>query len=150
MDKLNLGAGNDVMADAVNHDRVKHRSEIAVAWDLNNLPWPWPDGSFDLIVAKAVLEHLRANLIESVNECWRILRPRGQLYLKLPFWNHERSYDDPTHYWRYTLRSCNVFDPDTPEGANYGMYTECKWKIVRAAELNKAGTSLHVVLEVRK
>ena len=150
MKKLNLGCGNAPLPDATNHDLTKHRPEIAVTWDLNNLPWPWEDASFDLVVAKAVLEHLRLNLVESVNECWRILRPGGQLYLKLPIWNHERSYDDPTHYWRYTLRSCNVFDPDTAEGANYGMYTNRKWRIVRAAELNKARTSIHVVLEVRK
>ncbi len=148
--KLNLGAGNDLVADAINHDRVKHRPEIDVAHDLNRLPWPWDDRSFDLIMAKAVLEHLRLTLVESMDECWRILRPHGLLYMKLPYWQHERTYDDPTHYWRFTLRSCNVFDPDTVEGQKYGFYTTRKWKIVRQPELNPGGSSIHVTLQVRK
>ena len=150
MNKLNLGAGNAIVADALNHDRTKHRPEIAVAHDLNVLPWPWADRSFDLIMAKAVFEHLRMTLIESVDECWRILRPGGQLYLKLPFWQHERAYDDPTHFWRFTLKSCNVFDPDTFEGKEYGFYTARKWKIVSPAVLNSGRSSLHITLQVRK
>jgi SAM-dependent methyltransferase len=150
VDRLNLGAGNDIIAGALNHDRVKHRPEIAVAHDLNVLPWPWEDDSFDVIVAKTVLEHLRINLVVSLDECWRLLRPEGLIYLKLPYWQAERSYDDPTHLWRFTLRSLNYFDPETPEGASYGMYTDRKWKLMRAPALNGAGTSLHVTMQVRK
>lgn len=150
MDKLNLGAGNEIVTDAINHDRIKHRSEIAVTHDLNLLPWPWRDGSFDLIMARAVFEHLRLTLVESVDECWRILRPGGLLYMKLPFWQSERAYDDPTHFWRFTLRSCNVFDPDTAEGKAYGFYTPRKWRIVRPAELNSGNSSIHITMQVRK
>ena len=150
MDRLNLGAGNDIQENAVNHDLLKHRPEIDVAHDLNVLPWPWADCSFDVIAAKAVLEHLKDSLLVSVGECWRILRPGGLLYMKLPMWNHERSYDDVTHYWRFTLRSCDVFDPDTAFGNAYSFYTDRKWKIVQPAILNTAGTSLHITLEVRK
>ena len=149
MDKLNLGCGNVIVPNAVNHDVVKHRPEVNVAWDLNKLPWPWKDCSFDLIMAKAVFEHLRLNLVESANECWRILRPGGLLYLKVPFWQHEKSYDDPTHYWRYTLKSCNVFDPETWEGRTYGFYTARKWKIVKGPELNSGKSSIHVTMMKR-
>ena len=127
MDVLNLGAGNRIIEGAVNHDRIIHRPEISVAHDLNGRPWPGGDESFDLIVARAVFEHLRITLLESVSECWRILRPGGELQLKLPYWKHERSYRDPTHYWRLACRTCVTFltpiqsmagnTPSTPSGS---------------------------------
>lgn len=149
MEKLNLGAGNKIIADAINHDRIKHRDEIAVVHDLNVLPWPWPDNSFDFIVARAVLEHLRLNLVESLNECWRILRPGGQLFIKLPHWQSDVAYQDPTHYWQFSLHSLDQFDPDTQRGKDYAFYTERKWKILKM-ELNKARSSILGTMAVRK
>lgn len=151
MDILNLGAGNKLVEGAINHDLYKHRSEIDVAHDLNDLPWPWKDNSFDLIVACAVLEHLRINLIESVNECWRILRPGGVLHMKLPYWNHANSYRDPTHYWQFDLGTCDLFDPDTKYGRKYQFYHQLrKWRIIRRAKLNRAGSSFALKMQVRK
>lgn len=147
---LNLGAGLRPIEGATNHDRRAHSPWIDVAHDLNDLPWPWADESYDRIVARAVLEHLRINLLDSVNECWRILRPEGTLYLKLPYWHHDNSYLDPTHYWHYSLRTCDMFDPDTEYGRDYTFYTERKWRIIKPARLNGAGSSLHITMQVRK
>ncbi len=150
MDRLNLGAGNRPIGGAVNHDRTKHRPEIDIAHDLNNLPWPWPDRSFDQIIAASVFEHLVPDLVQILGECWRILRPGGQLYMKLPHWQSDISYQDPTHRWRFSLQSFDQFDPDTQRGQEYGFYTPRKWRIVRPAVLNTAGSSIHITLEVRK
>jgi len=147
---LNLGAGNKPIEGAVNHDRTLHRPEISIAWDLNNFPWPWTDESFDLIVARAVFEHLRCTLIDSVNESWRILRPGGELALKLPYWKHENSFIDPTHYWQFGLHTPEIFDPDTEYGRGYSFYTDRKWQIIKGPKLNDAGSSIHVRLKVRK
>lgn len=147
---LNLGAGNKIIEGAVNHDLVKHRPEIAVTWDLDKLPWPWPDNSFDLVVARSVFEHLRLTLIESLDECWRVLQPGGQIFLKLPHWQSDVSHWDPTHRWFFSVRSFDQFDPDTERGKAYGFYTERKWKILKPAELNKAQSSIIVTMAVRK
>jgi len=150
VDILNLGAGNKPREGAINHDLRQHRPEIDVAWDLNDLPWPWEAEQFDFIVARAVLEHLRVNLVESMNECWRILRPGGRIYLKLPHWKHNNTYMDPTHYWRYAIETPTIFDPETPYGQAYAFYTERKWKLIKGPALNRARSSIHVTLEVRK
>jgi SAM-dependent methyltransferase len=149
-DILNLGAGNKILAGALNHDRTVHRPEIDVAWDLNVLPWPWPDESFDQVIAVAVLEHLQIDLLASVGEIWRLLRPGGQLYMKLPYWRHENTYTDPTHYWRFSLDTARVFDPDTEYGKRYRFYTNRKWRIVKGPKLNNARSSIHVTMVVRK
>ncbi len=138
---LNIGCGNKLVAGAVNHDRVKHRPEVDVVWDLDDLPWPWEDNSFDQVVACAVLEHLRINLFESIGECWRILRPGGELYVKLPYWKSDNAFVDPTHYWRFSLHTLEMFDPSTKWGKDYSFYMARKWKIIQMPKLNKAESS---------
>jgi ubiquinone/menaquinone biosynthesis C-methylase UbiE len=117
---------------------------------LNLLPWPWVDGSFDLIVACAVLEHLQLNMLESLNEAWRILRSNGRIHMKVPFWKSDVAWQDPTHYWMFSLRSFDQFDPETKRGIQYGFYTERKWKILKPARLNPEKTSVIVLMEARK
>lgn len=147
---LNLGAGNRPIAGAINVDRTRHREEINCVHDLNVLPWPWEDEAFDLIVARAVFEHLRHDLIVSMDEAWRLLRPTGRIYVKLPYWNSEISHLDPTHYWKYALRTMEWFDPRTEYGKAYGFYTARKWRIVKGPRLNRSRSSIHTTLEVWK
>lgn len=139
---LNLGCGNELIEGAINHDRVKHRSEIDIIWDLNELSWPWEDNYFDTIAARAVLEHLEIDLIKSVSECWRILKPGGKLWFKLPYWKHENSYSDPTHRWFCNLETPTIFDPETPYGAKYKFYFPRKWKIIKGPLFNSAKSSI--------
>ena len=150
-DILNLGAGNNIKGNALNHDRTAHRREIAAVWDLNNLPWPWADDSFGRIVAVSVLEHLRLNLVESLDECWRILRPGGHIYLKVPHWQSDTSHQDPTHYWYFSLKSFDQFDPETERGKEYSFYTPRKWRLLAPPPtLNKGASSIIARLAVRK
>jgi len=149
-DILCLGAGNKPIAGAINHDIRKHRPEIAVAHNLNALPWPWADNSFDVIVARAVLEHLDIDLLTSMNECWRLLRPGGEAQIKLPYWKADSAYSDPTHRWFFSPDIFAGFDPDTERGKEYAFYTERKWQIVKGPRLNRAQTSIYATLRVRK
>ncbi len=146
MKTLNLGAGNKPLKDAINHDRIKHRPEIKTAHDLNVLPWPWPDSSFDRIIAHSVFEHLDIDLVQALDECWRILRPGGSLQVKVPHWQHDNAYADPTHRWRYSLRSFDVFLPKTALGREHSFYTERKWQLLKGPQLNKAKSSMFVTL----
>jgi SAM-dependent methyltransferase len=62
-------------------------SGAAVAGDATCLPFP--DGSFDKVIAAEVLEHLPADQI-AMNEIARILRPGGVAAVTVPAWLPER------------------------------------------------------------
>ena len=127
---LNLGAGNRIVPGAINHDLTAHRPEISVMHDLNITPWPLVDNSIDEIQFISVAEHLKLTLIESLNECWRILKPGGTLIIKYPVQGAATIYDDPTHRWFWSENVLDFVDPSTRYGTVNSYYTPRKWKIV--------------------
>jgi SAM-dependent methyltransferase len=132
-DKLNLGAGNVILNGYVNHDLWKHRPEIDVVHDLDVLPWPWKDGFFQEVRSWAVFEHLHLTLAESVEECWRVLKPGGELRMKVPQYGSPNAAIDPTHVWRtgYLRETFEFFDPDKGKfGARGKMYGLKPWVLV--------------------
>ena len=62
-------------------------SGMAVAGDATCLPFP--DGSFDKVIAAEVLEHLPADQV-AMNEITRVLRPGGMAAVTVPAWLPER------------------------------------------------------------
>lgn len=156
---LNLGAGSVPLAPpkhaggtwaVVNHDKTIHSAHIDIAWDLDLLPWPWPNNCMSMIVAYAVFEHLNLTLAQSVDECWRILKPNGLLRLKLPLWDCEESWDDPTHRWHFGKHALDLFDPRTRHGKQYGaVYGVKSWRIIHQGTIPK-GTSLYGQMEAVK
>ena len=93
--KLNLGAGKDIRPDYVNHD-IAMIEGIDEVHDLNDIPWPWPDDRFSEIVALDVLEHLD-NFFPVMEEIYRVLKPKGVIRIKVPYWNSAYFHIDPTH-----------------------------------------------------
>lgn len=146
---LNLGCGNVPLKGAINHDIVKHAPWVDVVHDLNVFPWPWEDEQFEVVKAWAVLEHLRADRLQIMNELWRILKPGGVAAIKLPAWDSEEAHDDITHYWFVALHSMDQFDPDTERGRAYSFYTTRKWKILKAKHSNKGHSSIYFQMRKR-
>jgi SAM-dependent methyltransferase len=55
-----------------------------VACDLDIQPLPFKTNSFDVVLINQVFAHLRVDLIGSMREIFRVLRPGGLLYLSSP------------------------------------------------------------------
>lgn len=111
---LHLGCGERPLAVAVNHDRTSHAPHVDVAHDLDELPWPWPDGSFRKVVALDVFEHLRVDVADWLGECWRVLGPGGRLVFRVPAWDGPNLWRDPTHRRAFHEETFDFFDPDRP------------------------------------
>lgn len=142
MAKLNVGCGNKPLKGFVNLDLTKHSEHVDVAWDLNEMPWPFEDESFEKVAALSVLEHLRPRLLDSMDELWRILIPGGVAVVKLPHWKANLSWEDLTHLHLVGAGVMDQLDPRTKRGHDYWFYTRRKWRIEKQL-LNKSKTSFH-------
>jgi len=130
------------MKGAVNHDLTYHRKEIDICWDLNAMPWPWEDETFDEVYALSVLEHLRPSLAQTINEVWRITKPDGIAHIKLPYFASENSYNDPTHLHFAGFGVFDQFDRGTKRGEQYAFYGLLPWHILDVKGINDPITSL--------
>ena len=52
-------------------------------WDLEETPWPLPDGQFRIVFASHVLEHL-SDPLEALKECRRVLKEGGICRITVP------------------------------------------------------------------
>ncbi len=137
--KINLGAGSDTDPTWVNVDMIKLEG-IDVVHNLINFPYPFEDNSADEIKAVDVLEHMPPyigeahGVIKFIEECHRILKPGGTLYIQTPGWKAEFLWIDPTHVRGFDIQSMDFLDPTTHYGRTTGFYSKCKFK-VKAEEL---------------
>lgn len=61
-------------------------------WDLNRLPLPFEDQTFDVVVCMEVLEHITAQE-EALREFYRVLRPGGTLVVSVPDAGFEQEWE---------------------------------------------------------
>jgi hypothetical protein len=120
----------------LNHDLVKHRPEIDMAFDLEDKHWyrhfyeEIDDFQlFEEIRAFDVIEHLN-DPINFMDNCWNLLKPHGLLKVKACGWQNPNFHVDITHKHAFDLHSFDYFDPSTDLGQRYGYYSLKKWCIV--------------------
>lgn len=93
---LNLGCGKTRIPDSVGVDIANIDGFVDVIHDLNKIPYPFKNGSIDEIYCYHVLEHL-SDPIRVMEEIFRLLKPRGILYMKVPHFSSMGAFTDLTH-----------------------------------------------------
>jgi len=128
---INLGAGNRILKRDgwLNHDRSFHRDEIDCAWDLNVMPYPWMDDTFQTVRMFDVLEHLDKPLVVMA-ELWRILKSSGVLHMRVVGEDSKTRWRDPTHQRPFNVDSFDFLDPSTRLGKDFGFYSARHWNIL--------------------
>jgi hypothetical protein len=81
---------------------IEPRHKPDRVWDLNVLPWPFPDACFDEVHAYEVLEHLgmqgdAASFFAHFWEIYRILKALGYLAGSCPRSDSMWAWGDPSH-----------------------------------------------------
>jgi len=110
-------------------DRVA-LEHVDVVHDLEVTPWPFEDSVAERIEAIDVLERL-ADTVAFMNECWRILKPTGTLYVQAVGWESENLWRDPTHKRGFHPDTFLYFDPRSSWHQSYGhLYTEREWDVI--------------------
>ncbi len=88
-------------------DRERSQMHVGLQVKYANIEselFPFNDEEFDMVFSKSLIEHLH-NPGNFMRECFRILKPGGQIILMTPDWNSQARifFDDYTHRQPYTV-----------------------------------------------
>ena len=123
---LDVGCGANKYEGAIGLDN-NPRTAADVIHDLGQVPYPFPDNEFDLIVSRHVIEHV-PDVMSFIGELYRITKNGGRIRLVTPHYTNPDWATDPTHRNHFNSYSFNTF---TPERAVFDFYTEIQLKPVQ-------------------
>lgn len=99
--QLSSNASDNEWSDVTTLDiNPDHKPDVV--WNLENLPLPFEDNSFDEIHAYEVLEHTGSQgdykfFFAQFEEFYRILKPEGLICATVPNWQSPWAWGDPSH-----------------------------------------------------
>ena len=125
MKLLDLGCGNRKYPGAIGIDNNPN-TEADIIHDLNSIPYPFEDSSFDEIIADNVLEHLD-NPLKVMEEIHRISKNDAKVVIAVPYFRSFYATIDPTHKNYFGVWWFKYFDPSHPFYKRYG-YTETQFR----------------------
>lgn len=130
---LDIGCGTNKVPGAIGMD-INPRTAADVIHDLDDLPYPFPDDSFDEVIGRHVIEHVR-DPMGVMAELHRITRNGGVVKLVAPHWTNPDFATDLTH--RNHLNSYS-FRNLTDDRAVFPFYTDVRFRqlSVRVTILN--------------
>ena len=122
---LDVGCGINKLAGALGIDR-NPASRADVLCDLDRLPYPFRDSSFDRLQAIHVIEHV-SDVIKTMEEFHRLLRAGGEAFIVTPHYTDFSSFCDPTHRWHPTSFSLRYFGDNH---GGFGYYSGARFEEV--------------------
>ena len=127
---LDLGASDHKQAGFLGVDRRAVKN-VDFVWDLEQLPWPFPDNCVDQLLASHLLEHIAPKVtVDFWDEMWRILKPQGQLLVVVPHGHSYGMLQDPTHCSFYVEATFAYFCP-AHISRLYEVYQPHPWTLQR-------------------
>lgn len=126
--KLHLGCGTCILQGYVNVDTAPLPG-VDLVHDLTEFPWPFQDLQFEEVIAVDVLEHL-PDTMRTMEELFRITRPRGLVRIRVPYFNSWDASCDPTHVRLFNENSFDFFDPKTEVYRKRGYYSQARFRII--------------------
>lgn len=92
---LDVGCGSNKTEGAIGLDN-NPRTDADVIHDLGQLPYPFPDNEFDVVVSNHVVEHV-PDVMAFITELYRVTRNGGSIKLLTPHYTNPDWANDPTH-----------------------------------------------------
>lgn len=123
---LDVGCGVNKYEGAIGLDN-NPRTAADVIHDLGDVPYPFADNEFDLVVSSHSIEHI-PDVMAFVEELYRITKNGGRIKIVTPHYTNPDWATDPTHRNHFNSYSFNSF---MPERQVFDFYTDVKLKTVR-------------------
>ena len=105
--RLNIGCALNHEPGWVNLD-MDSRVHPDVLFDVENVPLPFEDNTFDCILGSHVFEHV-VNLVPLMHDLYRILKPGGFLLAITPYGSSDDAWDCPHHVRSFTENTWAYF-----------------------------------------
>jgi len=115
--KVNLGSAGYKKEGYINVD-WQSIVKPDVSHDLNVFPYPFKDGSADVVLASHVLEHLDRPF-EVMREIHRILKPGGKAIIKVPHFS--RGFTHAEHFHGFDVTFPNYFNKKFIKAGYFGV-----------------------------
>ncbi|MDX1984504.1 MAG: methyltransferase domain-containing protein [Bryobacteraceae bacterium] len=122
---LDVGCGINKFPGSIGVDN-NAATRADVICELDHFPYPFRDGAFDQVRAIHVIEHVE-NVIRTMQEFHRLLKPGGRLVMATPHYTDFSSFCDPTHRWHLNSFSFRYFGEDH---AGFGYYSKARFREV--------------------
>ena len=129
---LDIGCGKHKTPGAVGLDS-NPRVGADVVHDLDDVPYPFADDEFDIVIGNQVIEHVE-DVLAVIAELHRIAKPGGLIRLDTPHYSDIASYTDPTHKHHLTTESFAYFTGRRPD---FDFYSDVRLRqrVVRVTML---------------
>ena len=101
--KLNIGCGTDIKKGYFNVD-YKYFKGVDLVYNLNKLPYPFKDDSFEVVLMRNILEHLD-NPMEIMREIHRISKPGAKIFIKGPHFSSDNVWGDLEHKRGFSIQT---------------------------------------------
>ena len=137
--ELLIGCGNNKAKQLAHPDRkgwedlvtldIDSSCEPDVVWDLEHMPLPFEDNTFEEIHAYEVLEHIGKQgdwrgFFAQFTEFHRILKPGGRLFAAVPTWDSDWAWGDPGHTRIINAGTVNFLSQSAYEGVGSTTMTD--------------------------
>ena len=120
---LDLGCGSKKYPGAFGVD-ISADTDADLAHDLDDVPYPLADSSFDCVLLQDVIEHVE-NPYDVMAEVHRIGRPGARVLLRTPHFSSALAYGDPTH--KHYLSAAALHALAEP---GFAHYTAARFRVV--------------------
>lgn len=140
-DKLNLGSGFDIRPDFHNVDNAGKPDQIV---DISTMHWDLPSDHFVEIIAQDIIEHF-LDTVGFMNECWRVTKMGGTLFIRTPSFDAAFAHVDPSHIRFFHIDTFDFFDPTTGFGHANRHLSPFKWKLL--SKVKTANKNLEIKLQ---
>lgn len=123
---LDVGCGTNKVEGAIGLD-YNPKTGADVIHDLGEMPYPFEDNEFDIVVSRHVVEHV-PDVMTFITELHRITKNGGKIQLATPHYTNPDWASDPTHRNHISSYTFNTF---TQEKRNFDFYTTVNLKVTK-------------------
>ncbi|MEZ5351128.1 MAG: methyltransferase domain-containing protein [Bryobacteraceae bacterium] len=123
MRTLDVGCGINKYPGAIGIDN-NPASRADVLCDVDHLPYPFRDSTFDRIRAIHLIEHV-GDVIATMEEFHRLGRNGARVLVATPHYTDFSSWCDPTHKWHLNTYSFRYFGENH---GGFGYYSRARFR----------------------